>query len=188
MCAPLPLVRVSIELHRRGEIEHIQTLRQLRRQLHVVEIERQLVARALQIGTDAFTGERHDDASFAVLAATKIDIRNFRRPVPRPSWSDRWSRPRWSSPSRCHAVVDRQHQIVALRLGLVSSIGRIQIDHHARAPGRFDGADAAGRAAVDVDAALAHGIARVGDVDGDARRIFGGENARLADRCRRTSA
>ena len=62
---------------RRREVEHIEFLRQLCWQADVVHVHVDLVAKALQVDAGALAVERDDDTTFAMLAATEVDIRDL---------------------------------------------------------------------------------------------------------------
>src|SRR5690349_8045996 len=60
-------------LDRRGEVQHVQVLRLLGRQLHVAQVDDELVALAAHVGIGTGTAEAHQHAALAVRATAEID-------------------------------------------------------------------------------------------------------------------
>ncbi len=128
-------------------------------------------------------GEGDDDAAFAVLAAPEVDVGNLKTMhrhglgrIGRGSRYGRWRR-------AGVAAGDRQGHRVAAAAGLVRR-GAEEIDDDARASRRFDRRDGRCCAGADVDAPLRDAVARVGQIDGDARRRVGLEDLRRRNRLR----
>ena len=130
-----------------------------------------LVAFALQVGGGAGTGEADDDAAFAVLAAAEVDVGDFEARVGTDLVGS-------VAPAATAAGVDPIMPLLTVSASLlplsVLLVARRteQVDDDARASGGFDRGDARGRAGTDFDAALADAVARIGQIDRDARRRF----------------
>ena len=168
-------------LHRRREIEHVQTFGLARRQLHVEDIQHNLVAFLLQVGSSAWAGEADKDAPFTIGAPAKIDIAQLDRIAGYGLGRIAAAGSCRSRCRSCHIGRDAENQLLAIDSGFVAC-GPEQVDHDARAPGGFHRGDARRGSCANLDATLAERISRVGQVERDSRRGFRGKCLRHGHR------
>ena len=128
-----------------------------------------------RLGAAAAEADQH--AAFAVRAATEVDIGDRRAIGGRRQSLGRIDRGGGGDRLVGGAVVDRQHQTVAIDAGAVARRAH-QLDHHAGAAAGGHCRDAGGRTLADIHVPTG-GVGGIGKVDRDARRIVGGEYLRL---------
>jgi hypothetical protein len=163
MRAPPPCARVD-RLHRRGEVEHVEVLGLVRSDLRVHEVEHDVARFAAQVHRRARAIEADDDAAFAILAAAEVHVGDLERGGVGDALGRVSLRRGGSRRGRAdHAVIDGDDDIVARHARLVTR-GAEQIDDDAGAASRLERGNGGCRSRADVDALLAHRVARVREV------------------------
>ncbi|GBE10473.1 hypothetical protein BMS3Abin12_01043 [bacterium BMS3Abin12] len=164
--------------HRRSEIGHVESLLEPGRQVRVHEIHVDLLAFLVEIPWHGGIGQVHGDQGLAGRAAAELHAGDPRLRGP-------CGDGRHGDPGRAlrGGAVQRHVDPVARDPHIVGDQFR-QVDDHAGSPVGLRGRNAARHADTDGLGLLRQRVARVQEVQRDARRALGGKSHRLRGRFR----